>query len=136
MKSFNYLLNAFKESFTIGQLSTSQHQATITLIEKKERDKRLIKNWRPIFFMNVDAKIASKAIATRMKNVISSVIKSDQTYVAGRYIGESIRLISRILEYVNENELSGILFSVDFKTVFDSTEHPFIFVALQSFGFG
>ena len=87
--------------------------------------------------MNVDAKIASKAIATWMKNVISSIIKSDQTaYVAGRYIGESIRLISDILEYVNENELSGILFSADFEKAFDSIEHPFIFAALQSFGFG
>ena len=52
---FNYLLNALKESFNIGQLSTSQRQAIITLIEKKERDKRLIKNWRPISLMNVDA---------------------------------------------------------------------------------
>ena len=88
----------------------------MTLIEKKERDKRLIKNWRPISLMNVDAKIASKAIAMRMKNVISSIIKSDQTaYMAGRYIGESIHLINDILEYVNENELSGILFSADFE---------------------
>ena len=134
---FNYLLNASKESLNIGQLSTSQHQAIITLIEKKERDKRLIKNWRPISLMNVDAKIASKEIATRMKNVISSIIKSDQTaYVAGEYIGESIRLISDILEYVNENERSGILLSADFEKGFDSIEHPFIFAALQSFGFG
>ena len=32
---FNYLLNASKESFNIGQLSTSLRQAVITLIEKK-----------------------------------------------------------------------------------------------------
>ena len=134
---FNYLLNALKESFNMGQLSTSQHHAVITLIEKKERNKRQIKNWRPISLMNVDAKIASKALATRMKNVLSSIIKSDQTaFVAGRYIGESIRLISDILEYVDEKELSGILFSADFEKAFDSIEHPFIFGTLQSFGFG
>ena len=54
---------------------------------------------------------------------------------AGKYIGESIHLISAILEYVDENELSRILFSADFEKVFDSIEHPFIFAALQSFGF-
>ena len=66
--------------------------------------------------MNVDAKIASEALATWMKNVLSSIIKSDQTaYVAGSYIGESICLISDLLEYVDENELSEILFSADFE---------------------
>ena len=50
--------------------------------------------------MNVDAKTASKVIATRMKNVPSNILKYDQApYVKGRYIGESIRLISDILYY-------------------------------------
>ena len=53
---------ALNTSFEVGQLSTSQRQAIITLIEKKDKDKRLIKNWRPISLINVDAKIASKAI--------------------------------------------------------------------------
>ena len=130
----NYLLNALKESFNIGQLSTFQHQTIITLIEKKERDKRLIKNWRLIFLMNVDDKIATKVLSMRMEKVLSSIIKSDLTaYVAGRYIGKSINLISGILEYADEKELSGILFSADFDKAFDSIEHPFIFVTLQSF---
>ena len=56
--------------------------------------------------------------------------------MAGRYIGQSIHLISDILEYVDENELSGILFSADFEKSFDMIEHPFIFTTLRSFGFG
>ena len=76
----------------------SQRQAVIVLIEKKEKDKRLIKNWRPISIINVDSKIASKAFASRMKKVLNNIIKCDQTaYVKGRYIGESIRLITDIL---------------------------------------
>ena len=31
-------------SFTAGELSTSQKEATVKLIEKKDKDKRLIKN--------------------------------------------------------------------------------------------
>ena len=34
-------------------------------------------------------------------------------YVKGRYIGESIHLISDILEYTEENDISGILFAAD-----------------------
>ena len=36
---------------------TTQKQAVITLIEKKGKDRRLIKNWRPVSLANVDVKI-------------------------------------------------------------------------------
>ena len=51
------------------------------------------------------------------------------------YIGESIRLISDILEYTEENNIDGILFSADFEKAFDSVEHSFILATLESFGF-
>ena len=41
----------------------------ITLIEKRGKDKRFIKNWRPISLLNVDIKIASKALAMRLKRL-------------------------------------------------------------------
>ena len=53
------LIQSLNHSFTVGELSTSQKQAVITLIERKGRNKRLVKNWRPISFMNIDTKIAS-----------------------------------------------------------------------------
>ena len=61
------LVNSLNYSFKVGELSTSQKQAVITLIEKKGRDRRLVKNWRPISLMNVDTKIPSKALALRLK---------------------------------------------------------------------
>ena len=39
---------SIQQSLIVGELSTSQKQAVIKLIEKKDRDKRFIKNWRPI----------------------------------------------------------------------------------------
>ena len=72
-----------------GFLSTSQRQAIIKLIEKKDKDKRLIKNWRPISLLNVDLKIASKALAKRIKEVLPSILSAEQTaYVKNRFIGE------------------------------------------------
>ena len=131
------LIDVLNHSYQTGQLSTSQHQALITLIEKKEKDKRYIKNWRPISLINIDAKLASKVLAGRIKRVLPNIIKHDQTaYVTGRYIGESIRLISDILEYTDENNIDGILFSADFEKAFDSLKHSFILATLQSFGFG
>ena len=50
-----------------GELYTSQKQAMITLIEKKDKDKSLLQNWRPISLINMDVKIASKAMAMRLE---------------------------------------------------------------------
>ena len=73
------LLKCLNYAFEVGELSTSQRQAVITLIKEKSKDKRYIKNWRPISQLNVDAKILSKILASHVKKVISSLITSDQT---------------------------------------------------------
>ena len=52
-----------------------------------------------------------------------------------RYNGESVRLISDILEYTDSNAVEAILFSADFEKVFDSIGHSFLFSVLESFGF-
>ena len=94
----------------------------------------MIKNWRPISLINIDAKIASKVLALRMRKVLTSIINYDQTaYVRSRYIGESIRLVSDILDFTEENSIGGILFSADFEKAFDSIEHPFLLAVLKSF---
>ena len=82
------LVAALNRSFKVSEFSSSQRQAVIVLIEKKDR---LIKNWRPTSLINVDSKIASEALASRMKTVLNNIIKCDKTaYVKGRYIGESV----------------------------------------------
>ena len=71
----------------------------IRLIEKKEKDKRFIQNWRPMSLLNVDLKILSKALADCFKKYIFFFISSNQTaYVEGRFISEGGRLFSDILQ--------------------------------------
>ena len=61
-----YLVDCINYVYEFGKLSNTPKQAIITLIELKGKDKRLIKNWRPISLINVDAKIISKFTQTRM----------------------------------------------------------------------
>ena len=111
-----YFLDALNLSFTHGQLSNSQRQAMITLIEKKGKDKRFLKNWRPISLINVGVKVASKSLALRVRKVLNSLIHSDQTaHLKDRYNGESVRLISDTLEYTDDNDIEVILFQLIFK---------------------
>ena len=91
-------VSSLKQAKERKELSISQRQAIIKLIEKKDRDKRYIKNWRPISLLNVDIKILSKALAKRLKEVLPCLISTQQTaYVQNRNIGESRRLRSDII---------------------------------------
>ena len=47
-------INSIKLAYQKKALTTSQHQAVIKLIEKNDRDKTLLKNWKPISLLNVD----------------------------------------------------------------------------------
>ena len=71
------LLLSVNKAFKIGELSISQKQAVIKLVEKKDKDKRLIKNWRPISLPNFDTKLVSKVLAEHPKTALFSLISSN-----------------------------------------------------------
>ena len=84
-------------SYDYGELSNSQKEAIITLIEKKDKDKRDLLNFRPISLINVDVKIGSKAIAKRLENVLPNIIHYNQcAYVKGRTIFDVVRTIEDV----------------------------------------
>ena len=90
---YRSLLTFLNEAYDYGELSTSQKMAMIKLIEKKGKDKMHIKNWRPISLLNVDAKIASKALAKRLETVLPLIIHENQcAYVKGRSIFDCTRI--------------------------------------------
>ena len=91
------LVDSLNYSYDHGELSNTQKQAIIKLIERKGKDKRYIGNWRPISLINVDAKIGSKVIATRLQKVIPEIIHFNQNaYVKGRTIFDAVRTIDDI----------------------------------------
>ena len=92
---------------------------------------------RTISFLYVDTKIIFKALALRLKEVLPLIISHDQTaYVKGRFIGESTRLISDILEVTDHLDLGSFILTVDVEKAFDSISHSFLIATLKKFGFG
>ena len=105
-------------------------------MEKKDKDKRLIQNWRPISQLNVDAKIISKALSKRLKNILPSLISDNQSaYVDGRFITEGGSLIADVLQTTVVLKLSGMLVTIEIQKAFDSVNNQFLTSALKRHGF-
>ena len=131
------LVDSLNYAFEFGELSNSQKQAIITLIEKKGKDKRIIRNWRPISLINVDAKIASKTLAKRLEKVLPEIIHSNENaFVKGRSIFDAIRIIDDLMEYTKEEDLPGILVPIDFEKAFDTLNLNFLIRTPHKFNFG
>ena len=113
-------------SFDKGELSSSQKQAIVTLIEKKDKDKRKISYWRPISLINVDVKIGSKAVAFRLQTVLPKIIHHNQhAYVKGRTINDARTMDDRLV-YAERYGINGKMLKVDFQKAFDSVNRNFL----------
>ena len=102
------MVESLNYAYDHGELSNSQRRAIITLIEKKDKDRRDISNWRPISLINVDVKIGSKAIAKRLEAVLPSIIHHNQSaYVKDRTICDAVGSIEDILDYTKRYQIEG-----------------------------
>ena len=132
-----FLVDSLNKSAECGELSNSHKQGVITLILKKGKDKRHVGNYRPITLLNVDLKIGSKVIASRINNVLPSLIGKEQAaFVKDRVIGDAVRTVSDILEFTKQTNLPGILLNFDFEKAYDSVDHDYLFKVLNAFNFG
>ena len=83
--------------------------------------------------LNCDYKVAAKSIANPLKPPLPDLINYDHTgFTKGRFIGENIRLIDRVLCYAKEKNIPGLLLLLDFEKL--SSGKPFNI--LTYFGFG
>ena len=64
------ILDSITYALERGQLSIDQKRDIINLIPKKDKDPRVLKNWRPICLLNTDYKIITKLLANRIKKVL------------------------------------------------------------------
>ena len=136
---YRFFFRASWTSFNceVNELTISQRRGVITLIPKEDGSLLDLSNWRPITLLNVDCKIATKAIAKRLEASPPKLINHDQTgFIKGRYIGENIRFLIDAMEYTKAHNIPGILVSLDFRKAFDSLEWPFIMRTLDAFNFG
>ena len=87
--------------------------------------------------MNVDYKIISKPLASRLKKVLPNLISPQQTaYVENKCISESGRLIADIIQITDVLSIEGFLVAMDIEKAFDSLDHTSVISVLKKIGFG
>ena len=120
-----------------GILSKQQRVGIITLLPKGTKDKRALKNWRPITLLSTLYKIISGAIGNRFKKILPYIIHQDQKgFVDGRQISDVTRLLfDTITDAYSERGKKGIIMSIDFEKAFDSVSFSFIERVIESAGF-
>ena len=85
----------------------------------------------------MDAKIASKALANRMKKVLPEIINHIQSgFVKNRFIGETATSILDIKQRTDSQNIPGLLLFIDFESSFDSIEWDYLTASLKAFNFG
>ena len=119
------LVDTLNFSFREEALSDSQRQGILQLFFKKD-DPLLLKNWRPISLLNLNYKIASKALSNRLLKVLPLIINSDQTCsISGRSIFENLFLLRDTIDYVTLKQLSAVVISLGQEKAFDHVNHAF-----------
>ena len=110
------LISALTYAYDQKTLSVSQRREPLNVYQKKDADPHFIKNWRLLTLLNCDYKIASKAIANRIRTAVPKLISNDQTgFLKWRFTGENVRLICSIIHQEAEQHISGLLLFIDFE---------------------
>ena len=131
-----FVLRSLNCAYNAGQMSISLRQCIISCLPKGDKPRQFLKNWRPISLLSVVYKIASSALAARLRTVLHNLISNTQSgFMSNRFIGENTRLIYDIIHYANCKNIPGLLMLIDFQKAFDSVSWKFLYSILTIFGF-
>ena len=116
-------------------LHESARKGIISLIPKKGCDLLYVKNWRPIILLKADYKLFSKILATRLQNILDTIIHKDQMgFMPGRNISYNLQKTLDTITYVQKRKIDVILISLDFEKAFNRLEYKSLYGALKAFG--
>lgn len=131
------LLDMFNHSFLHNTLPPTLREANISLILKKGKCAESCSSYRPIALLNVDRKILSKILATRLEALLPRIIKEDQTgFIKGRNSYNNVRRLLNVIQAFQQRDIDGLVLSLDAEKAFDRVEWSYLFYSLNKFGLG
>ena len=80
----NVVLDALNESYKHGELPISLRHGLISCLPKGQKPREFVKYWRPITLLSVLYKLASAAIAGRLKKIPDKLITKKPNWLFKR----------------------------------------------------
>lgn len=132
-----HLLKLFTESRESGSLPADLRAATVVVIHKAGKPSEDCGSYRPISLLNVETKVLATILATRLINVITSLINDDQSgFMPRRATRYNLRRVANWIEAARSREDAHLLLSLDAEKAFDTVHWPFMLHVLEKLGFG
>ena len=129
-------INSFNDCIIRGKcFHPFFRNAYLKLIPKKTSHE-LISSWRPISISSNIYKIYSKLLYLRLDGIVDKLLLPPQKgFRKSKNINDVTNNIRTKLDSLTEQNLSGFLMSVDFRSAFDSISFDYIPKMLKLFGF-
>lgn len=122
-----YLADLYNFILDVGTAPCDFKTAIIRFIGKKSADLTSPKGWRPISLLNVDFKIMTSVLATRLQTVLPQMT-TNLAYIPGRFIIQNV--INLHSYFMTKTQANYILLS-DFVSAFDSISHDWIRLVVE-----
>lgn len=119
-----------------GEMPDSMRYGLVTLIYKEKGCEKDLKYWRPITLLNVDYKIMTKALNSRITPALNKLISTDQSCgISGRKIYDQLITLQETYDYMIEKRIPGILAALDLEKAYDLIDHEYMMLALEKYNF-
>lgn len=128
------LFNTFAQ---VGAIPEEMLEASIVVIPKPGKDKTSCGAYRPISLLNIDIKLYTSILATRLAPYMSQRVEPDQAgFIPQTQTSDNTKRALHLIEKASRTQGEYTLLTIDAERAFDRVHWPYLEQVLAHAGFG